>query len=185
MAKVLKKDGKMYIELPESLYGKKIKAIRLADEIFVVASDEAIKKLLERQMYYVIQRRIQKKLVNRPSGNPRAGAQQQGRNGLPEFTIIESDEQARAFSRRYAAQFRSGQILGVKGFDGKYYVVRADVYDRALQKIREILEQGSAGVKDLAAKSGLSEKLVRAVLEIAREDGIVYEMPGGKYAYAG
>jgi ribosomal protein S25 len=75
--------------------------------------------------------------------------------------------------------------LGVKGFDGKYYVVRADVYEETLEKIKEATGEEGATVDEIAAKTGLEKGLVRAVLEIAREDGIFYELRGGRYAYAG
>ncbi|NPA76311.1 MAG: hypothetical protein GXN93_00975 [Candidatus Diapherotrites archaeon] len=183
MAKLLKKDGRMYIELPESLQGKNIKAIKLADEIFVVASDDAIKKLLERQMYYVLQKRMQRRLVQRENAGQKQG--DRSTTHIREFAILSSDEQARAFSRAHAAEFKAGKLLGVKGFDGRYYVVRADVYENVLGKIEAAVRGGGATVKEIAEKTGLDANLVRAVVEIAREDGIIYEMPGGKYAYAG
>jgi len=183
VVKLLKKDGKTYIELPESLMGKSIKAIKLADEIFVVASDEAIKRLLERQMYYVLQKRVRKALVKteQSTGKPITKSQSMTKD----YAILETEEQARAFSRQYAADFKSGRLLGVKGFDGKYYVVRADTYNSVLARIEEVIREHGATVQEIAERIGLDPKLVRAVVEIAREDGIVYEMPGGKYAYAG
>ncbi len=183
MAKLLKKDGKTYIELPESLVGKNIKAIKLADEIFVVASDEAIKRLLERQMYYVLQKRVQRALVSTEKKTGKTIAKAPGMT--KEYAILETEEQARAFSRQHAADFKSGKLLGVKGFDGKYYVVRLDAYNSALARIEDVIREGGATVQEIAEKTGLDPKLVRAVVEIAREDGLIYEMPGGKYAYAG
>ena len=179
----MKKDGKTYIELPESLVGKNIKAIKLADEIFVVASDEAIKRLLERQMYYVLQKRVQRALVNTEKKADRRASGTTSK--IRDYAIIETEEQARAFSRQHAGEFKSGKLLGVKGFDGKYYVVRTDVYNDALARIEDVIRDGGATVQEIAERTGLDQKLVRAVVEIAREDGLIYEMPGGKYAYAG
>ncbi len=181
MAKLIKKDGRLFIELPESLQDKKIKAIKLEPEIFVIASEDAIKRLIDRQLRYVITRRVKNRLVQR--GEKKGEEKKTVWN--EDYAIIKSDEAARAFSREHAWEFKRGELLGVKGFDGKYYVVRASLYSEVLSKIEYELGKESLNSKELAERLKLPEELVKAVVEIAKEDGIIYEDRGGKYHYAG
>jgi len=181
MAKLIKKDGQLFIELPESLQDKKIKAIKLEPEIFVIASEDAIKRLIDRQLRYVITRRVKNRLVQR--GEKKEEEKKTVWN--EDYAIIKSDEAARAFSREHAWEFKRGDLLGVKGFDGKYYVVRASLYSEVLAKIESELSKESLNSKELAERLKLPEELVKAVVEIAKEDGIIYEDRGGKYHYAG
>ena len=132
-------------------------------------------------MRYVITRRVKNRLVQR--GEKKEEEKKTVWN--EDYAIIKSDEVARAFSREHAWEFKRGDLLGVKGFDGKYYVVRASLYSEVLAKIESELSKESLNSKELAERLKLPEELVKAVVEIAKEDGIIYEDRGGKYHYAG
>ncbi|HID09315.1 TPA: hypothetical protein EYP13_03740 [Candidatus Micrarchaeota archaeon] len=182
MAKLIKRGDRLFIELPESLKDKKIKAIKLEPEIFVIASEGAIKRLIERQMHYLLSRRIRNRLV----GERREEKREEKRGRWEEdYAVITSEEAARAFSREHAWEFKRGELLGVKGFDGKYYVVRASTYAEVLENLREALGSEGATPKEAAERLKLPEDLVKAVLEVAKEEGVVYEVKGGRYRYAG
>ncbi len=182
MARLIKKDGRLFVELPESLQDKKIKAIKLEPEIFVLASEDAIKRLIDRQLRYVITKRVKNRLVE----NKKSQERRQTASWNEEYAVFSSDEAARTFAREHAAEIKSGEILGVHGFDGKYYVVRARTYAETLAKIEALLKNRPASVKEIASALGLDENLVKAVLEIAKEEeGIVYEGKDGRYHYAG
>ncbi|HIP74386.1 MAG TPA: hypothetical protein EYH14_01915 [Euryarchaeota archaeon] len=184
MAKLIKRGEKLFIELPESFKDKKIKAIKLEPEIFVIASEEAVKRIIERQMQYMLYRRIKNRLVkvDAPAHRER-GEKKAGWEG--EYAVLPSDDAARAFSREHAWEFKRGEILGVKGFDGKYYVVRASTYAKVLEALRDALGEEGATPKEAAQRLKLPEELVKAVLEVAKEEGVVYEAKGGRYKYAG
>ncbi len=182
MAKLIKKDGRLFIELPDSLQNKNIKAIKLEPEIFVIASEDAIRRLIDRQLRYVITRRVKNRLIQREK---KKQADEKRTAWNEDYAVIKSEEAARAFSREHAWEFKRGEILGVKGFDGKYYVVRASLYSEVLSKIETELSKEALDAKELAERLNLPEELVKAVVEIAKEDGIVYEDRGGKYHYAG
>jgi len=177
MAKLIKKEGRLFIELPESLKGKKIKAVKLEPEIFVIASEDAIKKLIERQMHYTISRRIKTRLVENDTSKKSQWKK--------EYAILPSEDVARTFSREHAWEFKRGDLLGVKGFDGKYYVIRAATYAEILEVLQSALGKEGATPKEAAERLNRPEDLLKVVLEIAKEEGIVYEMKGGKYRYAG
>lgn len=181
MVRLIKRDGRLFIELPETLQDKEIKAIKLEPEIFVVASEEAIKRLIDRQLRYVITRRVKNRLVRGEGKTEKTVT----KAWTEDFAIISSDEAARAFSQEHAWEFKRGDLLGVKGFDGKYYVVRTSVYTETLSKMEPELRKEPKTAKELASALGLDEGLVKAVLEIAKEDGIVYEDKEGRYHYAG
>lgn len=175
MVKLIRKDDRLFIELPESLEKKKIKAIKLEPEVFVIASEEAIKRLIERQMLYIFSKRVKNRIVEDKKETQWKG----------EFAIISSEDAARTFSREHSWEFKRGELVGVKGFDGKYYVVRASTYAKVLEALRESLWGEGATPKDAAKRLGQPEDLIKAVLEVAKEEGIVYETKEGKYRHAG
>lgn len=171
VAKLLKKEGKVYVELPEELKDKPLKAIKISKGIFVVATEDALKELIDRQLRYVIRKGIEKKV--------RGISTKRGEG----YWLFTSEEEAAYFSAKHAAQIRRREMLGIKSFDGKYYVVRADVYATVLPKVLRALGSGKTP-DELSTELGLERDLVKAVLELAREEGLVYEAPGGVYKRA-
>ncbi len=171
VVKLLRKGDRVYIEVPPEIAEKKIKAIKLSGGIFVVATEEALKELIERQLQYVIRKGIRKKME--------AKKMEKGSG----YWVFSSEEEAAQFSSRHAQQIRRRELLGVRSFDGKYYVVRADVYSSLLPRVLEALGEGKT-VEKLAEELDVEKDLVKAVLELAREEGIVYEAPGGVYKRA-
>ncbi len=171
VAKLLKKGDKVYIELPDELKEKPLKAIKISKGIFVVATEDALKELIDRQLRYVIRKGLERKM------------QQTSTKKGEGYWVFASEEEAAYFSSKHAAQIKRKEMLGIKSFDGKYYVVRADVYTRVLPRILKAIKDGKTP-DELATELGLEKDLVKAVLELAREEGLVYEAPGGVYKRA-
>ena len=171
VVKLLRKGDRVYVELPEELRDRPLKAIKISSGIFVVATEDALKELIDRQLRYVIRKGIEKKVQ---------GISTKRGEG---YWMFSSEEEAAQFSSKHAAQIRRREMLGIKSFDGKYYVVRADVYASVLPRILRALGSGKTA-DELSAELGLERDLVKAVLELAREEGLVYEAAGGVYKRA-
>ncbi len=174
MVKLLKKGEKIFIELPAGFPTENLKAVILDKDIFVVTTEDAIKRLLRKQLWYVLRSKVKKNLESVKNLNEGEA-----------YWIIESEEMAAAFSSAHATEIKKGWLLGVRSFDGKYYVVRSDVYQALLPKILEIVKKAPASPEDIERSAGIKKELAKAILEVAREEGIVYELPGGKYKYTG
>ncbi|GEM_PF-3128469 len=191
----MKRDGKTYVELPEDLQDKKITAIRISKELILLGSSEAIRELVERQTMYLLRGKLAKKIVRSQerqkdggSGAPdKRTSERQVRPSSGEFkyAIIRSEAEAKSFQSKHYWEFKKGQIRGVKGFDGNYYVMNTDFYQEAISAIERALQGGEKTVEELAAETGLPKDAVKVAVVLAGEDGIVYEKPDGKLRWIG
>ena len=171
--------GKEYLELPEDLSKKKLLIIKLEDELYLVGSDEKVRDTIKKQVKYLVSR---KKREERPRGRIIKAPELSEKGG---YWVFDTEQEAAIFSRRHAEEFQSGYILGIRGFDGKFYAVRRNVYDALLPKILSLLRESPRTVEELSTLLRKDKNLVKAVLELAREEGVVVERAGGVYEYAG
>lgn len=123
---------------------------------------------------YVIDDGRWKKGKGRAGGNTNEFASALFASG---YVIVEGNRDAQALSERLLNQ--KGSIMGVRGFDGKYYVVTANYFRKvsgALVKMgREVSPENAA------AKFGLSMEGCRAVLKLLAEKGDYIEKKGDLY----
>ncbi len=90
------------------------------------------------------------------------------------FTILSSKNDAQQFSNELKKQMSLGKVLGIRGFDGKYYVATKGYYVR-LRK--EIMDK----IKDPASLNSISETCnapldaCSVVLKLMSENGEVIE----------
>ena len=176
--------GKEYLELPEDLNKKKLMIIRLEDGLYLVGTDEKVRDTVKRQVVYLLSRkkkdvredseRRRKKIIKAPEVVERGG-----------YWVFDTEQEAAAFSRRHAEEFQAGYILGIRGFDGKYYAVRRSLYDSLLPRILSLVRESPRTVEEISTILKKDKNLVKAILELAREEGIVVERSGGVYEYAG
>jgi hypothetical protein len=93
------------------------------------------------------------------------------------YVIVEGNRDAQALSERLSKQ--KGSILGVRGFDGKYYVVTANYFQKVSSAIAKMGDEVSP--EDAAEKFGLAMEGCRAVLKLLSEKGEYIEKKGGIY----
>ena len=173
----IKRGNEEYVELPEDLRGKKIMLIRLEDGLYLLGEEEATKKMIERQVAYLI----------RKNKIPREGKKREGRiiKAPEEYWVFDTEQEAANFSYHHSMDIQTGEILGVRGFDGKFYAVRKSLYSYMLPKILSLLKEKPMTVEELSQSLKKDRNLIKAILELAREEGIVIEKSGGVYTYAG
>ncbi len=155
----IKREGREYVELPDELRGKDVRFVRIGKELYVLGSRDAIASLIGKQVRYMAKRRKERK------------------RGY--FWVIEDENEAREFSRRYEEEIRRGNIIAVRGFDGKFYAVRRDVFENVKKRLDLSTPKS---VEELKEELEEPEGLVRGVLEILKERGEVYETEEGRYA---
>jgi hypothetical protein len=93
------------------------------------------------------------------------------------YVIVEGNRDAQSLSENLLKQ--KGSILGVRGFDGKYYVVTANYFQKVAGAVAKMGEEVSP--QDVAEKFGLSIEGCKAVLKLLSEKGEYVEKKGGVY----
>ena len=92
------------------------------------------------------------------------------RHHIVDVKIIEGERDAIQFSDIYRKQFKAGDLIGIKGFDGKFYVVNKFVYIRYMPLIKSIIEQPTS--TDAISKTlNISLDLAKAMLIVMCEKG--------------
>ncbi|MEM4272581.1 MAG: hypothetical protein QXH30_03235 [Candidatus Bilamarchaeaceae archaeon] len=93
------------------------------------------------------------------------------------YLILEGSKDAQALSERLMKQKNS--VAGIKGFDGKYYIVTTAYFAKASEAIARLGDEVTpAGA---AAKCGLAIDGCKAVLKLLAERGDYLEKKGGIY----
>ncbi|NPA86531.1 MAG: hypothetical protein GXO00_00795 [Candidatus Diapherotrites archaeon] len=178
-------EGKEYLEVPEDLRKRKLLIIRLGEGLYVVGTDEQVRSLIKQQVSYLASRRG-RKVEERE--RPRVIKAPEKRKEAPRdagYWVFDTEVEAAAFSRKHADEFQRGDIVGIRGFDGKFYAVRRRLYNYYLPRILEKLRESPMTAEELASALGKNKDMVKAVLELAREEGLIIEKSGGVYEYAG
>lgn len=107
-----------------------------------------------------------------------------GHLGRYGYVIVENEVDAKAASAKLEQEIKSGEILGTRGFDRKYYVAQRRFYDAWSSRIWQLLRQGERGCADVAKALGMSEVACKVALELMREQGEIIEKKKGLYAIA-
>ncbi len=178
IVKKIVKDGKEYLEVPGDLRGKKIFAVRLDNGLYVVGTEDKVRELIKRQVSYLVGRKSSRKAKERPKEEGK-------RTGEPGFWIFDSEAEASRFSYTHASEFQSGRIKGIRGFDGRFYAIRSWLYSKYLPEVLNVVRNNPSTPGEIAKALKIDEKMVKVILELAREEGLVIERSGGVYEYAG
>jgi len=100
------------------------------------------------------------------------------------YAVIENEGEAREASQKLEQELKSGDVLGTRGFDKKYYVAQKGFYGTWDRKILAALKGRQLGIDGVAQALGMSEVAARVALELMREQGDVIERKRGVYSPA-
>jgi len=94
-----------------------------------------------------------------------------------DYVVCEDQNQAKEFSQMLSQDIKEGKILGIKGFDRRYYIFKSEYYS----KIKSLI----TGIAKASEKETTLEKIINAtkepedaikgVLEIMKEEGQLFE----------
>jgi len=99
------------------------------------------------------------------------------------FMIIKDKEEARMLSEVLGKDMRQGLIFGVKGFDGKFYIVTRDYMVRGQNSINLILTEDMEA-RAIAQAAKLEPEGCTAILNLMADRGEVIEKRKGVFAPA-
>lgn len=97
------------------------------------------------------------------------------------FLIVMDKNEARSLSERLNSEMKSGAVLGVKGFDGKFYIVTRSYFNSAVAAISPILKDDMDG-PSIASAAKLDSEGCLAVLRLMAENGEIIEKKRGVFA---
>ncbi len=97
------------------------------------------------------------------------------------FIIINDKNEARSLSEQLASEMKSGAVVGVKGFDGKFYAVTRAYFTKAQAAITAVMKE-PMDADSIAAAAKLDPEGCRAVLKLMAENGDLIEKKRGIFA---
>ncbi len=97
------------------------------------------------------------------------------------FLIVQDKREAMVLSEQLGPQMKSGAVVGVKGFDNKFYIVTREYYSRARSAIDSALK-GQMDAPSVATAVKLDPEGCLAVLRLMAENGDIIEKKKGVFA---
>ncbi len=91
------------------------------------------------------------------------------------FIILEREEEARDASKQLEELIKQQKIIGVRGFDKKFYIVSSNYYDRISRQILPLLAERKLSTSDISSQTNVPEEGVTAVLQILKDKGEIIE----------
>ena len=98
------------------------------------------------------------------------------------YVVVMDSNDARRFSDEIKGKKADGKILGVRGFDGKYYISTKKYFDDAKEKILNELKNGDIKLEYIATSCGISIEGCKTILRILSEEGKIIEKKEGTYS---
>jgi hypothetical protein len=99
------------------------------------------------------------------------------------YYIIENNNDAIRFSEKYASKIKNNEIIGVKSFDGNYYVIDYEYYSEIKDKFLSVDLPNNFTLIDVMNKTEFSEEIIKIVLEILKDQGVIIEKRKGIYEF--
>ena len=100
------------------------------------------------------------------------------------FIVAENERDAKKLSDELASNVRKKEVMGVRGFDKKYYIVKSNFVSKYRSKIKNAIKEGNKTVDQIAAATGLENSACVALLTILNEEGEIIEKRKGTFINA-
>jgi len=100
------------------------------------------------------------------------------------WMILDNEGDAKQFSANYYDRIKNGDANGLRGFDKKYYFVKADFAQKCEKKILSAIEKEDKTAEEIAEEIKIAPEGCMAVLIHLAEAGEVLEKQKGKFARA-
>ena len=90
------------------------------------------------------------------------------------FVILKNNKDLQEFKQEFEEKVNSGQIKGIKSFDGNTYVVDLELFKELKEKIL-LQEKTSFTLDEITLKLNKNKELIKTVLEILKEEALILE----------
>lgn len=91
------------------------------------------------------------------------------------YIILKTSQDAKTFSQIYENDIKAGDVLGIKSFDGNYYVLKKDVFNELYKKIKNLSFNDTFSTEYLSSFLKISLEKLKVFIEILKEEGKVIE----------
>jgi hypothetical protein len=92
------------------------------------------------------------------------------------FVVIKNELRARNLSLQLKSQITSGEVKGIKSFEGVFYIMKSPLFDHVCEKFLPYFkEKREAAVDELAQKFSFGKDLVKGSCEFLKEEGELSE----------
>jgi hypothetical protein len=98
------------------------------------------------------------------------------------FTVCKSPRDARILSEKFKEEIEKGEIKGIKGFDGLFYIIKGPLYEKHRKKVLETIQANKEiGTEGIGQKTGVDRIVARIVCEFLKEEGEIIEKRKEKF----
>jgi len=99
------------------------------------------------------------------------------------FVIAQNDNEAKLLSENLAPKIKSGQVIGIKGFDTRYYIFNTSLMNSGTTKICDCFSNsgGKCSLKEISEKTKLDENVCKGILMFLLEKGDIIEKSNSTY----
>lgn len=100
------------------------------------------------------------------------------------FMIIKNELNAKTISEQLKDKIKSGEIKGLRSFEGDFYVINSALLQESEKKVlAELAKEPQQTLSQLSTKTNLTPTLVKISIEFLKEDGEVMERKKEVYQY--
>ncbi|MFH0834753.1 MAG: hypothetical protein V1881_00210 [Candidatus Micrarchaeota archaeon] len=98
------------------------------------------------------------------------------------FLVVETELEAKRLSKELEPQVKGHSVLGVRGFDKKYYIATRAFLAEAGEKVQKALLKGELTLGQTCVATKMPSDACVAALSILKEEGEIFEKRKGYYA---
>ncbi|MFH0971637.1 MAG: hypothetical protein V1835_03655 [Candidatus Micrarchaeota archaeon] len=91
------------------------------------------------------------------------------------FAVISAEEEARRISKLFEKEIKANEVMGVRGFDKKFYIVSGQFFRQNAFKILKMMGSKEMALKDISFSMKIDERGCLACLMLLKEQGEVIE----------
>jgi hypothetical protein len=103
--------------------------------------------------------------------------------GVKGYLVIDNELEAKQLSMRLEKEIKGGEIIGVRGFDKKFYIVSTSLYQNLGPRIETLLkDKQTVSPLEVSQSLNLEEPCAIAVLQVMKEQGELIEKKRGVFA---
>lgn len=170
------------ITLPESL--RKAAGVKEGDEFDFAQPEPGVFVLVEKGRKFKGLASEAKPAKAAKAIEPSTKAVESSKTVLDEkgFVVLDNEFEAKRLSGELEKEVKRGNVIGVRGFDKKYYVVSKEFLKQASDKVLRELSKRDCNAKELALASKLRLDACIAALCILKEEGEVIEKRKGVFS---
>lgn len=98
------------------------------------------------------------------------------------FLICKNQNEAKALSMQLKEQIEKGEIRGIKGFDGMFYITEEALYKKHRAKVLSTI-QAKKGINptEIGEKAGINKALAKIICELLKDEGEIIEKRKEQY----